>query len=450
LITYHKKMSIFRAYDIRGVYGKDFSGDFAESVGKAFGSTVKGTVAVGRDMRLSGGELSEKLIAGLKSTGVNVFDIGVVPTPLLYFAAYYFKYKSGIMITASHNPPEYNGFKFLRNYETLHGEQILNLKTIIDAKKFKTGNGIVQSKDITGEYLQAVRSRIQIEKKIKIVVDSGNGMGGIVAPKLLRELGCDIVELYSELDGRFPNHHPDPTVDENLKALVKEVARQKADFGVGFDGDADRAGFVDNKGRIMRGDQALILFAREVLKKQKGAKVIYEVKCSQAVEDEVLKHGGIPIMYRTGHSFIKQKIREEKAALAGEMSGHFYFADNYYGYDDAIYAAARMAELLSKTKTSLATLVDGMPKYHSTPEIRFDCPDERKFQVVAAVSKQLQKKGVKVITIDGARIQYPDGWGLIRASNTTPNLILRFEAKTQKRLEEIQTVVMDELRKHTC
>jgi len=439
-------MSIFRAYDIRGVYGRDFNDDFAESVGRAFGSTAEGTVAVGRDMRLSGEALSGRLIAGLRSAGVDVVDIGVVPTPLLYFAVNYFKYGSGVMITASHNPAEYNGFKFLRNYETLHGQQISNLKTLIDKRKFRKGAGGLKTKDVTNDYVQFVRERIRIQRKIKVVLDSGNGMGGVVAPRLLRELGCDVVELYSKPDGSFPNHHPDPTVDENLKQLVKEVVKQKADFGVGFDGDADRAGFVDDRGRIMRGDQALILFAREVLKKHKGAKIICEVKCSQAVEEEVLKHGGVFIMYRTGHSFIKQKIREEKAALAGEMSGHFYFADNYYGFDDAIYATARMAELLSNTDKSLSKLVDGMPKYHATPEIRVDCPDEKKFQIVAAVSKRLQKNGLKVITIDGARIVYPDGWGLIRASNTTPNLILRFEAKTQKRLEEIQKVIMDELK----
>ena len=440
-------MTVFRAYDIRGVYGKDFTDELALDIGRAFGSTAKGTVVVGRDMRLSGETLAEKLIAGLLSTGVKVVDIGVVPTPLVYFAANFFKYGSGVMITASHNPSEYNGFKFIRDYMTLQGEQILELKNIIDSKKFRKGSGRLEKKDCSLDYINFVKKHVKPERKLKVVLDSGNGMGGILAPKLLRELGCEVIELYSKLDGRFPNHHPDPTVDKNLADLVKEVRKQKADFGVGFDGDADRAGFVDDKGRIIRGDQALILFAREILKKQKKAKIIYEVKCSLALKEEILKNGGIPIMYRTGHSFIKQKIKEENASLAGEMSGHFYFADNYFGYDDAIYATARMADLLSKTKEKMSNLIDSMPKYHSTPEIRVNCDDDKKFQVVEEVTKNLQEKGLKVITIDGARVQYPDGWGLIRASNTQPALILRFEAKTQKRLKEIRKIIEDEVKK---
>ncbi|MFH1125629.1 MAG: phosphomannomutase/phosphoglucomutase, partial [Candidatus Altiarchaeota archaeon] len=385
-------MSIFRAYDIRGIYGKDLTDDFAESLGKAFGSTFKGRVVVGRDMRLSGKQLSDKFIEGLRSAGADVIDIGVVPTPVVYFAANHFKYGNGVAVTASHNPPEYNGFKFIRDYATLHGEQILALKDLIDKDEFKKGQGGLLQRNVSLDYIAFVKEKVRLKKKITVVVDSGNGMAGVLAPRLLRELGCEVTELYSDLDGTFPNHDPDPTIDKNLSDLVKEVRKQKADFGVGFDGDADRAGFVDDKGRIIRGDQSLILFARDILRKQKGAKIIYEVKCSKALEEEIIKNKGIPIMYRTGHSFIKQKIKEEKAALAGEMSGHFYFADNYYGYDDGIYATARMAELLSKTSESLSTMVDGMPKFYSTPEIRVDCPDEKKFQVVDAVTKAFKKK----------------------------------------------------------
>lgn len=440
-------MTIFRAYDIRGVYGKDFSDELAEDLGKAFGSTCTGTVVVGRDMRLSGERLSERLIAGLLSTGVSVAEIGLVPTPLMYFTANHYGYGSGIMITASHNPPEYNGFKLIRNFSTLQGEEIQQLKTIIEARRFRKDEGRLHKKNVIPDYIDFVKQKVNLGRKLKIVIDSGNGMGGMLAPKLLRELGCEVVELYSQLDGNFPNHHPDPTVDENLSDLIDEVKKQKADFGVGYDGDADRAGFIDNQGRIIRGDQALILFSREILKKQKNAKIIYEVKCSRALEEEIKKHKGIPIMYRTGHSYIKQKIKEEKAALAGEMSGHFYFADNYYGFDDAIFATARMAEQLSKSDEKLSSMIDSLPKYYSTPEIRAGCPDEKKFEIVEAVTKDFQKQGLKVISIDGARVEFEDGWGLIRASNTTPALILRFEAKTQKRLEEIRSLVEGELKK---
>jgi phosphomannomutase/phosphoglucomutase len=433
-------VTLFRAYDIRGVYGGDLTDDFAESLGRAFGSTVRGGIVVGRDMRLSGEALSKRLVKGLLSAGVDVLDIGVVPTPLVYFAVNHLKYGSGIMVTASHNPPEYNGFKFLRDYETLHGEQILELRDLIEKRGFKTGRGKLKTRDLLPDYMEYVKKRISLKGKLKVVVDSGNGMGGVVAPGLLRQLGCEVVELYSELDGRLPNHDPDPTVDGNLADLIKEVKSSRADFGVALDGDADRAGFIDDKGRIIRGDQAMVLYSREILKKRKNAKIIYEVKCSQALEEDILKHGGIPIMYRTGHSYIKQKIKEEKAALAGEMSGHFYFADNYYGYDDAIYAAARMAELLSNSGEKMSALVDSIPKYYSTPEIRVECPDEKKFQVVEMVKKEFQKTH-KVNTIDGARVQFKDGWGLVRASNTQPALILRMESKTKKGLEEIRKTV---------
>ncbi|MDD5111101.1 MAG: phosphomannomutase/phosphoglucomutase [Candidatus Altiarchaeota archaeon] len=440
-------MTVFRAYDIRGVYGSEITESLAESIGKAFGSTLKGTVVVARDNRLSGESLSKSLADGILSTGANVVDIGIVPTPLAYFAANRWEHANCVMVTASHNPSEYNGFKFVRNYGALSGEEIQELRKLIESGKYRTGRGTLSAKDAVPEYDAYLKARIKPKRPLKVVMDSGNGVAGLVAPGLFRALGCEVVELYSEPDGNFPNHHPDPTVDDNMKDLINAVQKEKADFGIGFDGDVDRAGFIDDKGRILRGDQALILFAREILKKHKKAKIIYEVKCSQAVEEEILKDGGIPILYRTGHSFIKKKLKEEHALLAGEMSGHFYFADGYYGFDDAIYAAAKMAELLSNTRKKLSELVDEMPQYYSTPEIRIECPDERKFQIVEEVSAEFQKTN-KVNTIDGARIQFKDGWGLIRASNTQPALILRMESKTKKGLEEIKAEIEKEVKKH--
>jgi phosphomannomutase/phosphoglucomutase len=431
-------MGIYRAYDIRGVYGEDLTDEIAEQIGKAFGSTLVGTIAVGQDVRTSSPALAKALINGLKSTGLKIIDVGIVPTPLLYFAIYKLKLDGGVMVTGSHNPPQYNGFKLCRaGAMTLYGPEITEIGKLVAESKFKRGQGSVEKKDILPDYLKFVRERITLPNRLKVVLDCANGTAGAVAPKLFRELGCEVIELYSEPDGRFPNHPADPTVDENMKELITNVRENKADIGLAYDGDADRAGFVDEQGGIIRGDQALALFGREILAKSPGAAIIFEVKCSQGLIDDINKHGGRPIMYRTGHSFIKKKIKEEHALLAGEMSGHFFFADDYPGFDDGIYASARMAQIVSRTGEKLSKTVDTLPKYHSTPEIRLDVLDDIKFKLVESV-KEFFEKTHDVITVDGVRVQTPHGWGLMRASNTQPAVILRFEGKTKVQLQKMK------------
>jgi phosphomannomutase/phosphoglucomutase len=441
-------MTIFRAYDIRGIYGKDLTPKVAEDIGKSFATSIGGgSIAVGRDCRLSSPALRTSLVAGLSSAGACVFDVGMVPTPLLYFALHHLKADGGVMITGSHNPADYNGFKLCRGTATLFGEEIQELHRIIDSGRFREGAGKVTEKDVTEDYVHFVKKKIKIKRKLSVVIDAGNGAAGPVAVRLFKELGCEVIPLFCEPDGRFPNHHPDPTIDSALSVLIAKVKEEGADFGVAYDGDGDRAGFVDDSGAILRGDQALILFARKILEKKRGAKIIFEVKCSAAVTEDVAAHGGVPIMYRTGHSFIKKKMKEEKAVLAGEMSGHFFFADDYLGYDDAIFASLRMASLLADSGKKLSALVASIPKYESTPEIRVSCPEEIKFAVVAGIVERFAQTN-EVITVDGARIQFGDGWGLVRASNTEPALILRFEAKTKERLADIRAIVESELRKY--
>ncbi|MFH1787898.1 MAG: phosphomannomutase/phosphoglucomutase [Candidatus Altiarchaeota archaeon] len=443
-------MSIFRAYDIRGVYESDLTLDVAQDIGKAFGTYIggKGTVCVGRDVRLSSPELSRALIDGINSTGVSVINVGSVPTPILYFAVYTLGVDGGVMVTGSHNPPEYNGFKMLKGKDTLYGEYIQELKGIIDEGCFMGGKGTLNEKDIVDDYVNYVAKEIKVSRKIKVVVDGGNGAGGLIASKLYGKLGCDVVELYCEPDGNFPNHHPDPTVDEYTIDLREKVKAEKADFGIGFDGDADRAGFIADDGGIIRGDQALIIFSRDILTRNPGGKIISEVKSSQGLFEDVERNGGVPIMYRTGHSFIKKKLKEEQALIAGEMSGHFFFKERWFGFDDAIYAGARMLEILSKSDDSASGILASLPKYYSTPEIRVSCPDDKKFGLVDSVTKALKDRGLNVVTVDGARVTFPDGWGLVRASNTSPKIILRFEAKTMERLEEIKELILSEVRKH--
>lgn len=444
-------MSIFRAYDIRGIFGKDLTLEIAEKIGEAFGTYIgnKGEVVLGRDCRLSSPELRKAIINGLTSSGCDVLDIGMVPTPILYFSIVHYKKDAGVMITGSHNPPEYNGFKLCIGEHTLYGEEIQELKKIIENEKFKESEkkGILNKQDVVENYIKFIEGKIEISKSLRVVIDAGNGTAGKIAVKIFRDLGCEVIEINCEPDGRFLAHFPDPTIDKNLEQLIETVKKEGADLGIAYDGDADRLGLVDNFGNIVRGDQALILFSREILKKNPKGKIIFEVKCSQALIEEIEKMGGIGIMYRTGHSFIKKKIKEENALLAGEMSGHFFFRDNYYGYDDGIFASARMVELLSKTEKKFSELVREIPKYFSTPEIRIHCPDTEKFKVVEEITKNFQKKGYNVITVDGARIQFKDGWGLVRASNTEPALILRFEARTKEKLSEIENLIKGELRK---
>lgn len=441
---------IFREYDIRGVVDKDLTDDVVRLIGKAFGTYLQRQggrkLSVGGDVRLSTERFRQILIEGLTSTGVDVVDIGVVPTPVQYFSLFKLNVDGGVMITGSHNPPDFNGFKLAVGQSTIYGEEIQKLREIIEKDEFLSGDGQVEKTELIPAYIEDIKSRIKIEGRIKAVVDCGNGAGALVAEKLMRELGVDAFMLYCEPDGRFPNHHPDPTVEANVAALRQRVLELKADLGVAYDGDADRLGVIDDQGEIVWGDRLLILFARDVLKEKKGQKIIFEVKCSQALPEAIEAAGGEPIMWKTGHSLLKKKMKETGATIAGEMSGHLFFADRYYGYDDAIYASARLMELLSREGKKISELLADVPKYYSTPEMRLACPsDEEKFKIARKAAEYF-KEHYDVIDVDGVRILFGDGWGLVRASNTQPVLVLRFEAKTPERLEEIKNLVLNKLK----
>ncbi len=439
---------IYREYDIRGMVDRDLTPDIVRRLGQGFGTYMANQghfkLVVGRDGRLSSKTFREALIQGLISTGCDVVDLGLCPTPVYYFSIFHLDKDGGMMITGSHNPPEFNGFKVSVGKSTIFGEEIQNLGRLIERGKFITGKGNLSDIEIIRPYQDYIKKNIRLEKKMKVVIDAGNGTAGVVAGPILRDLGCEVEELYCEVDGRFPNHFPDPTIPANLKDLIDRVKKLRADVGIGYDGDADRIGVVDDRGNIIWGDQLMILFAREILKYKKGATFVAEVKCSQNLFIDIEKHGGKAIMWKTGHSLIKEKMKEEKAVLGGEMSGHIFFADRYFGYDDAIYASCRLIELLSKTDKKLSQLLEDVPKTFITPEIRIDCPDEIKFKVVEKVKEDL-RKDYTIIDIDGVRVKFNDGWGLVRASNTQPALILRFEALTEKRLKEIKKLVEDKV-----
>jgi phosphomannomutase / phosphoglucomutase len=446
---------VFREYDIRGNADRDLDDGFANDLGKAIGTHLKRAgarrITVGRDCRVTSPRLHKALRAGVLSTGVHVIDIGVVATPLCYFSVFHFDADGGVMITGSHNPPEDNGFKVLRGKSTIHGAEIQKLRELIEARDFENGLGVIDEQPIEPAYLDMAASRIKLgPRRFKVVVDAGNGVGGTAVP-LLQRLGFDVTPLYIEPDGRFPNHHPDPTVEKNVADLKAKVAEVGAEVGIALDGDADRIGVVDAKGRIVWGDQLMILFARSILKEQPGATFVGEVKSSKAMYDEIAKAGGKAIMWKVGHSLIKEKMKEEHALLAGEMSGHIFFAHRYYGYDDAIYSAARLCELLTKDEKPLAEQVDALPKLFNTPEIRYELPDEIKFDVVARVVEKFKSTAERdkheVVDVDGARVTWKDGWALVRASNTQPALVLRFEAETPERLEQIRNKVEGELKK---
>jgi phosphomannomutase/phosphoglucomutase len=454
---------IFREYDIRGVYGKEITDDTSRRIGWAFGKVLRDgegesdlPVVIGRDCRLSSDAVFAALVDGLAVWGYKIIDIGVCPTPLLYFSLHTLSAQGGIMITASHNPPEYNGFKLCAGTDTLFGSGIRNIYEIV--KEWTThspGEKVITNHDSIGDYKKFMQDQFShlvgadLRRPFTVAVDSGNGTAGLVAPDLLRSLGCAVVELFSEPDGTFPNHHPDPTDEKNLTQLIHAVKEVKADVGIGFDGDADRIGVVDGEGRIIWGDQLMTIFAREILKEEPGAKFIGEVKCSQVMYDEIERLGGIPIMWKTGHSLIKQKMKETGALLAGEMSGHIFFKHRYFGYDDAIYAAVRLVELLVRRgkdgmPASLSEMVKGLPQMYNTPEIRLPCDDDMKFQVVEQIKEKITGK-YTFNDIDGVRVYFKKGWGLIRASNTQPALILRFEAETESDLIEIEDVLRKEL-----
>jgi len=435
---------IFREYDIRGVVNKDLTLDIVRTLGRGFGTLMtrsgRRELVVGRDGRLSSKAFAEVLIEGLLSAGCNVVDIGLCPTPVYYFSIFHLDKHGGMMVTGSHNPPEFNGFKVSVGKSTIFGQEIQNLRGLIERGKFAKGKGDLSGMEIVHSYQDYIRKNIHAERRMRVVIDAGNGTAGSVAGPVLRDLGCEVEELYCEVDGRFPNHFPDPTIPENLKDLIDRVKKIRADVGIGYDGDGDRIGVVDEQGNIIWGDQLMILFSREILKRKKGSAFVAEVKCSQNLFDDIEQHGGKALMWKTGHSLIKEKMKEEKAALGGEMSGHLFFADRYFGYDDAIYASCRLIELLSKADQRLSQLLSDVPKTFITPEIRMDCPDEIKFKVVEKV-KEILRKDYPIIDVDGVRVKFEEGWGLVRPSNTQPALVLRFEALTEKRLQEIKTLV---------
>ena len=443
---------IFREYDIRGVVARDFDAADVERIGLAFGTYVRQRggkrLAVGRDHRLSSESLCAALTKGLQATGCDIVDIGLVPTPLLYFSLFHLNTDGGCMITASHNPAEYNGIKLCCGRAALYGDEIQRIRRLAEQGPFARGTSQRTEAEVRSPYLAYITDQIQLRRRLRVVVDAGNGTSGLVVQDLLRRLGCEVYELFCEVDGTFPNHHPDPTVPDNLTDIIREVKARKADVGLAYDGDSDRLGVIDERGEIIWGDRVLALFGREILSRRPGAKVIFDVKCSQVLVDDIRQHGGTPIMWMTGHSLIKKKLYEEQAALAGEMSGHLFFADGYFGYDDAIYASCRLLHILDRAGAPLSALLADLPVTYSTPEIRVSCADEEKFQVVEQLKARFQqvRQVREVITIDGARAVFPDGWGLVRASNTQPALVLRFEATTPGRLEALQTFVMEKLR----
>ena len=438
---------VFREYDIRGVADRDLSDEFARDLGRAIGTHLRragaARVTLGADCRLTSPRLHDALLAGLLETGLAVEDLGVVATPLLYFSVLHRQADGGVQITGSHNPPEDNGFKVMRGQGTIYGEEIQALRRLVESRDFLRAEvpGTTQAVDILAPYLDHAASALAPgPRRFKIVVDAGNGTGGVACVPLLRRLGFEVEELYCEMDGRFPNHHPDPTVEENVAELRRAVARSGAELGLALDGDADRLGVVDARGRIVWGDQLMILFARAILAEQPGATFVSEVKCSQALYDEIERAGGRAIMWKVGHSLIKVKMKQEQAVLAGEMSGHLFFAHRYLGFDDGIYAAGRLVELLSRSPTTLAEHVDGLPQLCNTPELRLECPDEIKFEVVRRAVARFRERH-EVVDVDGARVKVGDGWGLVRASNTGPVLVLRCEAQSPDRLAEIRRYV---------
>jgi phosphomannomutase/phosphoglucomutase len=437
--------TIFREYDIRGVVDRDLTEEAVHLVGKALGTRIREAggrkAAVGRDARLSGPMFAAAMISALRSTGVDVLDLGIVPTPLTYFAAHTAGVDGICMVTGSHNPPEYNGLKVGLGSATYHGEGIQALRRLAESGKFAEGEGSLAPYDVVTPYRAFVQQNLALgRRRLKVVVDAGNGTGGVVAVPLFEALGFEVVPLFVEMDGRFPNHHPDPTVEANLEHLKAKVKETGADVGIAYDGDADRVGAVDEKGNVLWGDQIMILFARAVLAEEPGAAIVGEVKCSMSLYDDIARHGGRAIMWKAGHSLIKAKMKEEKALLAGEMSGHIFFAHRWFGFDDGIYSSARLLELLTRTSAPLSALLADVPRTESTPELRVDCPEDKKFEVVRRAQEWFKAR-YEAVTVDGVRVVFPDGWGLVRASNTQPLLVLRFEARTRERLEEIERLV---------
>ena len=444
------KSHIFRQYDIRGIVGEDLDAKVTEAVGRAFGSRVRldsslrsPTVAVGYDNRLTSPSLADGLIAGIRSAGVDVVDVGTVPTPVLYWSEVTLGADAGVQITGSHNPPEWNGIKMTHGGSSLYGDAIQDLLRSIQASNFTSGSGGYERVTVLDRYVDDIAGRFNLERPMRVAVDCGNGTGSILAVRLLEAIGVEVTPLFCESDPTFPNHHPDPTVDDNLIDLIRSVESGNHDLGVAFDGDADRIGAIDDQGQIIRGDILLLLFGLDLLKKRgPGQKLIFDVKCSQVLPELFEKAGGEPIMWQTGHSLIKNKMRETGALLAGELSGHIMIADDYLGFDDALYDACRLIEIISRSGRTLSEMVSDFPEYRSTPEIRIDVTEDQKWTVVSEALVYFKEK-YDVISVDGVRILFGDGWALLRASNTHPVIVARFEARSERRLMEIRTEIAE-------
>jgi len=440
------KPTIFREYDIRGAADVELLDDDVEQLGRAFGTYLQRhqgkRISLGRDTRLSSPRLRDALMRGLKASGCDVIDIGVVPTPVLYYSVFHLKTDGAVMITGSHNPSEFNGFKTVCGASTIHGAAIQEIRRMIDSGDLATGEGTESTADVVTPYVAEVSAQFLFPRRIRVVFDAGNGTGGPVMHRILEKLNVDATEMFFEMDGRFPNHHPDPTVPENLQALVEKVRESKADLGIAFDGDTDRIGAVDDRGTIVWGDQLMIIYGREILTRKPGATFIGEVKCSQLMYDDLKARGGNPVMWKTGHSLIKAKMKETHAELAGEMSGHIFFADRWYGFDDALYSACRLMEIVADSGRPLSHLLADLPATVVTPEIRFECPDELKFAVVSQAIAVLRARH-QTEDVDGVRVLFPHGWGLVRASNTQPVLVMRFEATTPELLQEYRREIED-------
>ena len=441
---------IFREYDIRGLHETELTDPVAEAVGRAYAGMVReqggSRVALGRDVRPSRVRLAAAIERGVRAAGVSVERVGLVPTPALYYAVVARRLDGGLQVTGSHNPPEFNGFKMTRGSLPLFGAEIQAMREKIERGAFESGAGGAVDRPILDDYRAMLAERLKSPKPLKVVMDCGNGCGGLVVPETFEKMGHRVVPLFAEPDGHFPNHLPDPTVPALLVDLQAAVKREGADLGIGFDGDADRIGAVDGSGRIVFGDQLLALLARDVLTRVPGAEIIFDVKCSQGLIEDIAAHGGRPVMWKTGHSLMKSKLHESGAPIAGEMSGHMFFSEGFFGFDDALFAAGRLLRYVASTGQTLGALVNSIPSYFSTPETRLECPEERKFQIVDELRREFASR-YRVIDIDGARVEFGDGWGLVRASNTQPVLVVRFEARTPERLEEIRRIFMEPLRR---
>ncbi len=451
-MTISMNEGMFRRYDIRGIAQDDLTEEVVTALGKAYGTVIRraggARVSVGRDCRTSGVRIMDNFVAGIRSTGVDVLRLGVVPTPVLYFSLHHYQVDGGVIITGSHNPPAWNGFKLCHGVHSMHGESIIELRELMRAGDFESGQGMGEDLNPVDDYVRWLSENIAgAARPFKVVIDAGNGTGGIVAGDLYRALGAEVIELFCEPDGSFPNHHPDPTVEENLVDLISAVRAHSADIGIAFDGDADRIGAIDSTGRVVWGDQLLTIFGRAVNAEQPGARIVGEVKCSKVMYDALRAAGASVEMWKVGHSLIKARMKEIDAALAGEMSGHIFFADRYFGFDDAVYAGARLIELLSRTDKTLADMIDALPVMYATPELRVSCPDTRKFEVTERVAAHFTDL-YPVIDIDGVRIEFEQGWGLVRASNTQPVLVMRFEAETPALRDAYRAEVESWLKTH--